>query len=213
MPRRTRLGPGTAIGILILYGLVGHHGGSGSYEARRPLYLRGRLIQARYGFPHARLRIEVPADLEVPDPLPDVQRLRGHRDWDGPPVVEGAGKVRELLLPPDLTGEVGAMNDLPQVGDDVSAIAYRRCAADGDEYAGELRVQMLYVNGRSLHYRGSITRIVDACPPDESAPPQAVDTRGPSEDPPLVLLGGGAAVAAGFIIALLRLRNRRTRSR
>ncbi|GAA2429634.1 hypothetical protein GCM10010191_48830 [Actinomadura vinacea] len=217
--RRGRTSPGKAIGLLMLHGMLAHHGGGGSYDASRPLYLRGRVIQARYGFPHGQLRIEVPANLTVPNRLPGVEGLRGHDDWAGPPIAEGAGQARDLLLPPDITGTLGGMSGRPQVGDEVAAVVYRRCDAEGDEYSGELRVQMLYAAGGSHPYRGTLTRFVDRClqaartrsaaPAASGGPAAPAATR--SDDPPLFLLGGGAALAAGFVIALVRLRTRRER--
>ncbi|GAA3929358.1 hypothetical protein GCM10023085_08440 [Actinomadura viridis] len=218
MPRRARTGPAGAIGFLLLHGMLAHHGGGGNYDASRPLYLRGRVIQARYGYPHARLRIEVPSGLTVPSDLPGVEGLRGHDAWAGPPEPEGAGEVRELLLPPDLTGTLGGMPGRPQVGDDVAAVVYRRCEAEGDEYSGELRVQMIYAAGGAHPYRGTLTRFVDRClrgarsrqaAPAATAPGTGAPAAG-ADGPPLFVLGGGAAVAAGFAAALIRLRTRRT---
>lgn len=202
---------GTAIGFLMLHGMLAHHGGGGDYDASRPLYLRGRVIQARYGYPHARLRVEVPAGLTVPSRLPGAELLRGHDAWGGPPAVEGAGQVRELLLPPDITGTLGDLPGRPNVGDEVAAIAYRRCDAEGDEYSGELRVQLIYAAGGAHRYRGSVTRIVDRCL--DAARPRASTPGAPAatgaDDPPVFLLGGGALVAAGLVAGLIRLRNRR----
>lgn len=205
-----------AIGSLMLLALLAHHGGGGRYDASRPLYLRGRVIQARYGFPHGQLRIEVPSDVTVPSRLPGVEELRGHDAWAGPPVPEGAGQARDLLLPPDITGTLGDLPGRPNVGDEVAAIVYRRCDDQGDRYSGELRVQMLYAAGGAHPYRGSITRIVDRCMgaarsraarPGASPSPAATG----SDDPPILLLGGGAVAAVGLVAGLIRLRTRRTR--
>ncbi|MEW2353689.1 hypothetical protein [Spirillospora sp. NPDC029432] len=203
-----------SLGFLLPYGLLAHHGGGGSYDQSRPLYLRGRVIQARYGFPHGQLRIEVPAGLTVPSRLPGAESLRGHDSWNGPPVPEGAGQVRDLLLPPDITGTLGDLSGRPNVGDEVAAIVYRRCDAEGDEYAGELRVQMIYAAGGAHPYRGTLTRFVDRClrtasprPRTPGATPSPVATG--ADDPPVLLLGGGALVAAGLVAGLIRLRNRR----
>ncbi|MFD0855147.1 hypothetical protein ACFQ07_23105, partial [Actinomadura adrarensis] len=79
----------TAIRFLMLYGMLAHHGGTGAgYDTSRPLFLRGRIIQARYGYPHGTMRVEVAANLTVPQRLPDVERLRGYENWGGPPVPE-----------------------------------------------------------------------------------------------------------------------------
>ncbi|OLT31667.1 hypothetical protein BJF79_00190 [Actinomadura sp. CNU-125] len=164
------------------------------------------MIQARYGYPHAQLRIEVPAGLTVPSRLPGAERLRGHDAWGGPPVPEGAGQVRDLLLPPDITGTLGDLPGRPNVGDEVAAIVYRRCDTEGDEYSGELRVQMIYAAGGAHRYRGSITRIVDRCLDTARRPGPGARS---DDDPPVFLLGGGALVAAGAVAGLIRLRNRR----
>lgn len=161
-----------------------HHGGTGDYDGSRPLYLSGTVTDVRYGYPHAVLRIEVPADLTVPgnlDGLEGVEEIRGHEFWQGGPAAEGAGEQRDLLLPPDMTGTIGAMPDRPAVGDELSAIAYRRCDdEDGSEYAGELRVQWIGFADETLTYQGTITRITDGCP-DHAEEGSSDDSSGGAE--------------------------------
>lgn len=156
-----------------------HHGGTGDYDGSRPLYLRGTVTDVRYGYPHAVLEIDVPNDLAVPEDLAGregVELIRGREYWQGAPSAEGAGGHRELLLPPDMTGTIGAMPNRPAVGDEVSAIVYRRCDEEDDSpYAGELRVQWLAFADETLTYQGTITRITDGCPDtsDEESPERA----------------------------------------
>jgi len=110
LPTKVAMFAGTALRLLVLHGILAHHGGTGRYDSGHPLYLRGRIIQARYAFPHGTMRIEVPANLTVPRDLPDVRRLGGYENWTGHPAPEGAGQVRDLLLPPDVTGTLADMS-------------------------------------------------------------------------------------------------------
>lgn len=144
-----------AIIVLAAGNAVAHHGGTGDYDAGNPVYLTGTVTQASYGSPHVLLTIQVPNDAEVPE------ELNGYEYWRQAPQLTGAGEERELLLPPDLTAEVGSLANRPEIGDEVSAIAYNRC--ETDEYEGELRVQMLYASGSRFAYGGTITRIVPEC--------------------------------------------------
>jgi hypothetical protein len=191
---------------LLTYGMLAHHGGTGAgYDTSNPVYVRGRIIQARYGFPHGTMRVEVPADVTVPRNLPGVQNLAGYENWRGRPAAEGAGEVRELLLFPDVTSELAGMRGAPGVGDEVAAVAYRRCPSEGDQYAGELRVQLLYAVDRSFRYRINLSRLVDRC----LGATRPTGSPAADEGPPYLLVGGGAVVAVGFVAALIRLRMRR----
>lgn len=173
--RRLLIGPGLLVlGVLGFAGVSlgfappasAHHGGTGDYDASRPLYLSGTVTAAKYGFPHAVLDIQVPAGLTVPSDLTGLDQLRGNEFWNGEPTAYGAGQSHELLLPPDITGTIGGMDNRPARGDTVRAIAYQRCA--GDEYAGELRVQQISFAGEQLRYEGTITRMTDGCPAEHT---------------------------------------------
>lgn len=202
------------------YTMLAHHGGSGSYDSSKPLYLKGTVLSARYGQPHGTFKIRVPADLQVPADLGDVARLRGHDTWDAPPSAVGAGEDRELLLPPDLTAEVDAMARRPGEGDEIAALVYQRCDTRGP-WANELRVQMLYASDRVMPYRGTATRFTDGCPGRKETPPAGSarptgaarredrDTR--SDADTAVWVGGGAAAVTALILVLIRLRTRRVR--
>ncbi|WP_020579377.1 DUF6152 family protein [Actinopolymorpha alba] len=221
-----------AVGTVVLGGFaapaLAHHGGTGDYDASRPIYLSGTVIKASYGYPHAVLQIRVPAKPSAPADLGDVWDIRGREFWQGEPVVEGAGQDRELLLPPDITGTIGSMDNRPGEGDTVSAIAYRRC--DGDEYDDELRVQLISFAGERLKYEGTITRITDGCPTgsaeteSEGSAGQAAENRGeqaagPSRDAAsdsddssrnlVAIVGAAAAGVVGAAVVFVLLAARR----
>jgi hypothetical protein len=158
-----------------------HHGGTGDYDASRPLYLSGTVTATKYGFPHAVLDIQVPAGLTAPDNLTGLDQLRGNEFWNGDPIAYGAGQRQELLLPPDITGTIGGMDNRPARGDTVRAIAYQRCA--GDDYAGELRVQQISFAGEQLRYEGTITRMTDGCPDEAEHEEHPEESTAPSTQP------------------------------
>ena len=155
----------SALALLVLAAppAVAHHGGTGDYEASRPLYIAGEVVEARYTAPHGIITVRVPSDLQVPQELPGTEELRGYEHWDGHPQVEGTGEEREILLPPDITSQVGALPDPPGPGDEISLVAYRRCDEEDNTYTGELRVQMLYAAEQRFPAGFRITRIVDEC--------------------------------------------------
>lgn len=207
-----------------------HHGGTGDYDAGNPVYLTGTVTQASYGSPHALLTIRVSEGADVPKELEGAEELNGYEYWQQPPQLTGAGQEQELLLPPDLTAEVGALANRPEIGDEVSAIAYRRCGTG--EYEGELRVQMLYASGSRFAYGGTVTRIVPQCESENSgndssqsensendssqaeSSDQASGTSGSSDNGLLstVLVVGSVliVVAVGFAVVrgIIRLRSR-----
>ncbi|GAB3414677.1 hypothetical protein [Flindersiella endophytica] len=154
-----------------------HHGGTGDYDAGRPLYLSGTVTATKYGFPHAVLDLQVPPNLDVPADLTGLDQLRGREFWNDAPIAFGAGQRHELLLSPDITGTLGGMDSRPARGDTIRAIAYQRCA--GDDYAGELRVQQISFGSQQLRYEGTITRMTDGCP-DEAE--QQTEQAGPGRD-------------------------------
>lgn len=202
---RTRSVVAVALALLVLAAppAAAHHGGTGDYEASRPLYVAGEVVEARYTAPHGTITVRVPSDLEVPQELPGTEELRGYEHWDGPPAVEGAGEEREILLPPDITSQVGSLPEPPGPGDEVSLVAYRRCDEDDNTYAGELRVQMLYAAERQFPAGFTITRIVDECEhhdhdeEEDAAEGQSDGDRTAAADSSGV--GGTAAVIGGLL--------------
>src|SRR5690606_16335492 len=77
----------SALALLVLAAppAVAHHGGTGDYEASRPLYIAGEVVEARYTAPHGLVTVRVPSDLQVPQELPGTEELRGYEHWDGRP--------------------------------------------------------------------------------------------------------------------------------
>jgi hypothetical protein len=129
----------------------GHHGFAGLYDFSRPMYLAGRLTHAYIGFPHARLTLDVPRNLQVPR---DREWMRALEDAEARPTLtllvasDRRGPVDVSLhgrLPRRLIVEPG----LVRVGDPVEAVVYRRTTRD--EYRHELHAVLLTLpDGRLL---------------------------------------------------------------
>jgi hypothetical protein len=132
-------------GLFVAPAAYAHHGFSGEYDASRPFYIAGRVVEARLGQPHTRLRLEVPADLQVPTGSASLAR---HDPSHGPDLLERlrpwprAERV-EILLEPFMTRETVALRR-PAVGDSIEAIAHPRVSDDGRR--GELRVILLVLD-------------------------------------------------------------------
>lgn len=201
-----------------------HHGGHGAYDAGRPVYLEGTVRSASYGYPHALIDLEVATDVVVPNEVEGAEGLRGYESWEALSPADGG--LHELLLPPDLTGEVGSLPDRPEAGDELAAIAYRECET------GELRVQLLSFGGEAFSYDGTITNIVDGCAgragaqgedPADRAEGESVGDAGsdsaaaeprseeaaPTGLPSSALFGGAAALAVGGVAGFVAFRGRR----
>jgi hypothetical protein len=128
-----------------------HHGFVGKYEFSNPLYLAGRLTHAYVGYPHARLTLDVPRNLELPR---DREWIRALEDAE-------ARQTTTLLRASDRRGLVDVsldrrltrrLMDEPEVlmaGDPVEAVVYRRITRD--EYRNELHAVLLALpDGRLL---------------------------------------------------------------
>ncbi len=130
--------------VLMVVPAQAHHGFTGEYDANQPIYLAGRVIEARLAQPHALITVEVAEGLEVPSNSAVLARYdRSH----GPALLENLtpwttpGKV-EILLEPVMTREV-ITRQKPAAGDVVEVIAFSRLGADGNR--GELRVILLAI--------------------------------------------------------------------
>ena len=157
--RRRLLRQGSRWFPVLLAGVTGaagrparaHHGFVGKHEFARPLYLAGRVINAYIGYPHARLTVDVPRNLQLPR---DREWIRALEDAE-------ARQTTSLLVTSDRRGMVDIsldrrltrrLLDEPDalgVGDPVEAVVYRRTTRD--EYRNELHAVLLALpDGRLL---------------------------------------------------------------
>jgi hypothetical protein len=117
-----------------------HHGDTGEYDITRPLFIRGEVLQASYGFPHATLRVRVSADTRVPSDLSRYEpltQLSEAPSLDDLRVPE-AGDV-DVLLHPSITAETAdPSSGRPEVGQTMEGIFVPRCP-QGGRYDGEIR--------------------------------------------------------------------------
>lgn len=123
---------------------VAHHGFLGKYQFSRPMFLKGRVVRITGGLPHVRMVVDVPRG---------GGRVPRGREWMRPLEDAEARPTLTILAPFDKRGEVELTfdwrlsrqlleePDLLREGDEVSAVVYRRTAAD--EYHGELLVVLL----------------------------------------------------------------------
>lgn len=120
-----------------------HHGFIGKHDFAHPLYLRGRIIAAQIGLPHARLTISVPDGLQLPR---DRERMRALEDAEARQTMtiltlgdrRGAVDVR---LDRRLTQRLIDEPELVRAGATVEVVVYRRTTSD--EYRNELMVVLL----------------------------------------------------------------------
>jgi hypothetical protein len=154
MPRRRRLV--AAIAALAVAPARAHHGWS-SFDASRPLYLEGRVLQVRWANPHAELTLEVPAGMKLPA---DLARR------PVPPqsaAVDGAELLARTTLPRradrQWTVELAPLTRMEswkvprlQPGDSVAVVGF---AAAGERGDAVLRAEYLFVGGQTYGLRSS----------------------------------------------------------
>ena len=128
-----------------------HHGFAGRYDFSRPMYLAGRLTDSYVGYPHARLTVDVPLNLQVPR---DREWMRALEDAEARPTLtllracDRRGIV-DISLDWRLTRRLQDEPDLFKPGDPVEAVVYRRSSRD--EYHDELHAVLLTLpDGRVL---------------------------------------------------------------
>jgi hypothetical protein len=191
-----------------------HHGHSGRYDASQPLWVAGTVVDGTYGYPHGLIVVEPERPSAPPDDLlrltVDEYTRLGGRDVvrEAVPVRAAGGGTLILLLPPPMTTTVANLEDRPEPGDRVGAIAYRECTT------GEIRVQLLRLSAgsRVVRLRRHQTE-VDGCrfptpkpavdPADPTASPSvALATALPTDDVQGLPLGA-VAVVAGVVAAAL----------
>ena len=128
-----------------------HHGFAGKYDFTRPFYLAGRLTDAYVGYPHARLTLDVPRNLQLPR---DREWMRALEDAEARQtttllrVADRRGTV-DVTLDRRLTRRLMDEREALTPGDPVEAVAYRRTTRD--EYRHELQVALIALpDGRVL---------------------------------------------------------------
>jgi len=128
-----------------------HHGFAGKYDFSRPMYLAGRLVDSYVGYPHARLTIDVPRDLQLPR---DREWMRALEDAEARPTLtllrtsERRGVV-DISLDWRLTRRLLDEPGLFEPGQPVEAVVYQRTTRD--EYRHELHAVLVTLpDGRLL---------------------------------------------------------------
>lgn len=131
-----------------------HHGFLGHYDFAHPLFVRGKVTQAEFGRPHARLRIET-----APDQGPELRAVNADliRELEDAEQRQMATLIRplqdaasvEVVLDVKVSRELSDEPWMLRVGDMTTVVVYRRLGRD--EYAGELTGVALSLNdGRSV---------------------------------------------------------------
>jgi hypothetical protein len=142
-----------SLAVFWLNAASAHHGGTGRYDAGRPVYLKGRVVEARFAPPHPQLRLAVEAG-QVP-----ALSAAETADFLGEVIVRPGdiGQVRTIEFAP--INMYFAMGDRLAVGDRVEVIAMVNC-----EPPHELRSQWLrLVDGTLLMRTGGNHRKVSSC--------------------------------------------------
>ena len=139
------------LGGSLLTPAFAHHGFVGKYDFSRPRYLAGRLTRAYIGYPHARLTLRVPDDLQLPC---DREWMRALEDAEARQTTtllaasERRGVV-DISLGSRLTRRLMDEPELLAVDDSLEAVVYRRDTHD--EYRNELHAVLLALpDGRVL---------------------------------------------------------------
>lgn len=143
-------------GAVLVAGLVpiaarAHHGFAGRYDFAQPMYVAGRLVDSYVGYPHARLTLDVPRNLQLPR---DREWMRALEDAEARPTLtllrasERRGIV-EIALDWRLTRRLLDEPGLFESGQAVEAVVYRRITRD--EYRDELLAVLVTLpDGRLL---------------------------------------------------------------
>lgn len=137
--------------LLLSRPVLAHHGFVGLYDFSRPRYLAGRLTHAYLGYPHARLTLKVPDNLQLPR---DREWMRALEDAEARQTTtmmrasERRGVV-DISLDLRLTRRLMDEPEVLKVGDAVEAVVYLRNSRD--EYRNELHAVLIALpDGRLL---------------------------------------------------------------
>ncbi|MBU1362000.1 MAG: hypothetical protein KKC79_07990 [Gammaproteobacteria bacterium] len=133
-----------------------HHGWS-SFDQERPIYLEGKVVQARWQNPHAELMLEVPANLRVPADLAQRTLPKQRSDVDGPALLAKAVAPKrterqwELELAPLTRMEAWKVAEITP-GKMLSAVGFTHQGEQGDAV---MRVEFLFVDGKAYGLRSN----------------------------------------------------------
>jgi hypothetical protein len=128
-----------------------HHGFVGKHEFSRPLYLAGRVTNAYIGYPHARLTLDVPRNLQLPRDREWIRALEDAEARQTTSLLAASDRrgVVDISFDRRLTRRLLDEPDVLRVGDPVEAVVYRRTTRD--EYRNELHAVLLALpDGRLL---------------------------------------------------------------
>lgn len=138
-------------------GLVQAHHGWSSFDASRPLYLRGRAAAVRWRNPHAELTLELPAALQMPSDLATRALPAQAADVDTRALLARVAlptrKDRrwEIELAPLTRMEQWQIPPLA-AGAEIEVIGFTFAGEKGDAV---LRAEYLFINGRAYGLRSS----------------------------------------------------------
>jgi hypothetical protein len=141
MNKRLLLAFGIATPLAAPINSLAHHGFTGEYDYRRPVFMEGRITKVDYGYPHARISF-VLADWKPPASslLTEVDKAEG-RDTSklvAAPRALKTGQAASVIFDPLMTRQLAdAGKAAPQVGQTLITVAYERISRDRD--SGELR--------------------------------------------------------------------------
>jgi hypothetical protein len=223
-------GIGLGFALVTVVTRSAHHGHTGRYDRSRPVYINGTLAEVDWGYPHAQLTIDIPSGVRLPNDLSrfsELDRL-DDRDTVSRLTPAQAGRI-EVILPPNIMGDIIPSPDRPERGDRLEAVAYQRCP-QGSRYDGEWRVQALTTTTGEVLFRsvGAPTGFSDGCAgqrPRQSPSPHSsattepttrpTDSTAPSADAtdenvpivPIAAAGLGAAAVTAVIWVIRRRRS------
>jgi hypothetical protein len=131
-----------------------HHGDTGEYDITKPLFVRGEVLEASYGFPHATLRVRVDRNLRVPA---DLARYKPLTRLSHAPSLDDLRVPRrdelDVLLHPSITAETAdPASGRPEVGDTMEGVFVPRCP-QGGRYYGEIRAVAFALGATSVSLR------------------------------------------------------------
>ncbi len=134
--------------LLISLGVTGlalpalaHHGFTGEYDWRKPVYLQGTIVFVSYGYPHAQIRLQLAAWQPPPAGLlAEVEASEGRATSSLLAAPRGSkpGQTLTAVFDPNMTRQLAdAGAQAPRVGQMLQAVAYERISRDAN--SGELR--------------------------------------------------------------------------
>ncbi len=137
-------------------GALAHHGWS-SFDQDRPIYLEGKVTQAKWQNPHAELELEVPAGLKVPADLAQRAVPAQTSPVDGKALLAKAvvptrkDRKWEIELAPLTRMEAWKVAEI-KPGAMISLVGFTLKGEKGDAV---VRVEYLFVDGKAYGLRSS----------------------------------------------------------